>query len=60
MTLKDYRKWTAVLAFGVMAFVLELLGKLTGNFVTVATIGIGAFTAANAFEHHTKNKAGEA
>lgn len=36
--------------------VLAVLGKLSGEFVTIATVTVGAFSASNAFEHHTKSR----
>jgi hypothetical protein len=38
------------------AFVLALFGKLTGDFVAVASVAVGAFSAANAFEHFAGQK----
>ena len=38
----------AALLFG---FVLGLTGKLTADFAMIASICVGAFAAANAFEH---------
>lgn len=41
----------------VMAFVLTLVGKMAGaEFVTVATVAVGAFAAANAVEHWKKGE----
>lgn len=42
-----------------MAFVLALAGKLTGDFVTVASIAVGAFNLANASTTNTALKAGK-
>jgi hypothetical protein len=36
------------------AFVLAWTGKLTGEFVTIATATVAAFSAANVFGDHRK------
>lgn len=41
----------------VLSFTLALLGKLTGEFVTVATASVAALTAANAYEWSRKGGA---
>lgn len=45
-----YRKLTVCILALVLAFVLAIFGKLTGEFATVAAITVGAFTAANSVE----------
>lgn len=40
----------------ILAFVLALVSKLTGEFVTIASVAVGSFAAANAYEHHAKSK----
>jgi hypothetical protein len=37
-----------------MAFILALKSMLTGDFVMVASVAVGAFTAGNAYEHSSK------
>ena len=49
--MKNWRKWSIAAAALVMSFVLALLGRLTGDFVTVVTATSGAFMAGNAVEH---------
>lgn len=51
--MKNWRKWSVTVAGLVMSFILALIGKLTGDFVTVVTITTGAFMGANAVEHYT-------
>jgi hypothetical protein len=53
--MKGNRKFYIVAAALVFAFVLALLGKLTADFAMVASICVGAFAAANAFEHKFGN-----
>jgi hypothetical protein len=48
------RKFIVASGSMVLAFVLALVSKLTGEFVTIASVAVGSFAAANAFEHHTK------
>lgn len=48
------RKFVVVVYAITWAGVLALLGRLTGEFATVVTVGVTAFAAANAFEHHTR------
>lgn len=47
--MKGYRKWTVALLGVVLAFVLALFGKLTGDFTAVVIGVVGAFHAANAY-----------
>lgn len=49
--MKGQRKFYLSMSALVMAFGLGLLGKLTPEFATVATICVGAFSWANAKEH---------
>ena len=42
-----------------MAFVLSLVGKLTGEFTTISSIAVGAFSLANASTTNTALKAGK-
>jgi hypothetical protein len=49
---KDYRKVLVVLLPVTYAFVLALRGQLTGDFVTLATIGMGGFVAGNTLGDH--------
>ncbi len=49
--MKDYRKFVITAAALVFAFILALLKLLTPDFALVASIGVGAFSAANAMEH---------
>ena len=48
------RKFVVVIYAITWAGVLALLGRLTAEFATVVTVGVTAFAAANAFEHHTR------
>jgi hypothetical protein len=50
------RKFVVSLSVLVLSFVLAVLGRLGGEFVTIAVACVGAFAASNAFEHHTKAK----
>jgi uncharacterized membrane protein YjjB (DUF3815 family) len=50
--MKGWRKWSIAMASLCMGFVLGLLGKLTGDFATIASITVGAFAAGNAVEHY--------
>lgn len=43
------RKFVLSAMVSVMAFVLALKAKLVAEFVTVATVAVGAFAASNAF-----------
>lgn len=43
------RKFVLSAAALLMAFLLALKAKLVGEFVTVATVAVGAFAASNAF-----------
>lgn len=52
--MRGYRKLLVILVALSMAFVLALLGKLTAEFTTVASMAIAAFAAANAAVHHAK------
>ena len=49
--MKGFRKWSVAMVALAMAFTLALLAKLTGDFVMVASVAVGAFTAGNAYEH---------
>lgn len=49
--MRGYRKFTVIGGTVVLAFVLALMGKLTPEFATVASVACGAFGAANAVEH---------
>lgn len=49
--MKGHRKFVVALVAMVGAFLLALAGKLTGDYVTVAVAAVGAFSAANAYEH---------
>ena len=48
------RKFLVVVYSITWAGVLALLGRLTAEFATVVTVGVTAFAAANAFEHHAR------
>jgi hypothetical protein len=52
---KGYRKFAIVLIALVFAFVLALTGKLTTDFATIAVAAVGAFAAANAYEHKVES-----
>lgn len=54
--MKGNRKFFLVSGALVMGFVLALLGKLTPEFATIATICIGAFSWANTKEHEFNGK----
>lgn len=55
--MQGYRKWSVCLLTILLAFVLALLGKLTSDFATVASVACGAFAAANALgNHRSKSK----
>ena len=43
------RKFVLSAMVSIMAFVLALRAKLVAEFVTVATVAVGAFAASNAF-----------
>lgn len=49
--MKGYRKVIVISLAVTCGFVLALLGKLTGDYVTIAVAAVGAFSAANAYEH---------
>jgi hypothetical protein len=49
------RKFLITLVAILPAFLLALFGKLNGDYVTIVTFSVGAFSAANAFEHKTNN-----
>jgi hypothetical protein len=51
-----WRKWSIAAAALSMGFILALLGKLTGDFATIASITVGAFAAGNAMEHYRSNE----
>lgn len=53
--MRGLRKWTVVQLSLLYAFVLAMQGKLTYDFVIIAGIAVGAFAAANSFEHKVKN-----
>lgn len=57
--MKGYRKWSVCMASLALAFVLALLGKLTPEFATVASVATGAFAAANAIGDHRDHQHGE-
>lgn len=40
----------------ILGFVLALVSKLTGEFVTIASVAVGSFAAANAYEWKAKSK----
>ena len=48
--LKGLRKWSVAMSSLTCAFILALLGKLTGDFVTITGIIIAAFHMGNAVE----------
>jgi len=48
------RKFVVVIYAITWAGILSLLERLTPEFATVATMGVTAFAAANAFEHHAR------
>lgn len=54
------RKFLLASASTLAAFVLALLGRLTGDFVTVASISVGAFSLANAATTNAALRAGGA
>jgi len=56
MTLRGNRKWTVAMVGLVLAFVLALLGKLTGDFTAVVIGVVGAFHAANAYTTGSGNE----
>jgi len=49
------RKFYVTAGALVLGFLLAMLGKLTADFAMIASICVGAFAAANAFEHKYKN-----
>lgn len=49
--MKGNRKFWITLVALLGAIILAFTGKLTGDYATVATVCVGAFAAANAFEH---------
>lgn len=49
--IKGWRKWSVCVLALVLGFVLALLGKLTGEYATISAVAVGAFAAANTFEH---------
>lgn len=49
--MRGWRKFLIAGATLNAAFILALLGKLTGDFVTVAVAVVGAYSAANAVTH---------
>jgi hypothetical protein len=54
--MKGNRKFYVSAGALVLAFVLAMFGKLTGEFATIASVTVGAFTAANAFVHGAGQK----
>lgn len=52
--MKGNRKFYVTISALAGAILLALLGKLTGDYATVASVCVGAFAAANAFEHKYK------
>ena len=52
--LRGLRKWSISMVALVLAFVLSLLGKLTAEFATIATIAVGAFAASNAYTNRNR------
>jgi hypothetical protein len=54
--MKGNRKFYIAGGALVFGFVLSLIGKLTGDFVAIASVAVGAFSAANAFEHFAGQK----
>ena len=56
MRTQGWRKWSIAAAALTMGFILALLGKLTGDFATIASITVGAFAAGNAVEHWNEEK----
>lgn len=49
--MKGNRKFYVTAAALVFAFILGMTGNLTADFAMVASVCVGAFAAANAFEH---------
>ena len=49
--MKGNRKFYVTMTALVGALLLGFLGKLTADYAMVASICVGAFSAANAFEH---------
>lgn len=49
-----YRKLTVAILTLLLGFILALLGRLTPEFATVASIAVGVFAAGNAVEHASK------
>jgi hypothetical protein len=54
MNAKGNRKLVVILTALVLAFVLAMYGRLTGDYTTIAVAAVTAFAAANAYEHHTR------
>ncbi len=52
-----WRKWSVAMASLAMAFVLAMLGKLTGEFATIVSVANVAFHAANASTAHSRANA---
>lgn len=48
--LAGLRKWSVVMVSLVFAFILALLDKLTGDYVTLVGIAVAAFHMGNAYE----------
>jgi uncharacterized membrane protein YjjB (DUF3815 family) len=51
--MKGWRKWSIAMVALSMGFSLALLGLLTADFATIASICVGAFAAGNAMEHYS-------
>lgn len=49
--MKGNRKFWVTMVALVGGIALAFAGKLTGDYATIATVCVGAFAAANAFEH---------
>jgi hypothetical protein len=54
--LSGNRKFVVAGGAMLLGFVLALAGKLSGEFVTIASVAVGSFAASNAYEHHAKSK----
>jgi hypothetical protein len=48
MTMAGWRKYSLAAAALFMSFILAILGKLTGDFATVAAVVVGSFNVAHA------------
>ena len=50
----SWRKYSAVMYGMTLGFILALIGKLTGDFTIIVTVGVAAFQVANAATYFAK------